>query len=295
MKRRSLALAAALCIAPACVSQSVHDQLLKDHEQLVQRHNELNAAKAGIDEALAAEQAARASDRTRLEASLAAEKDKVSALDERSEKLSAEMTRLQSEKAELVKGKSKLKASVDEMTVALADMQKRKAQAEQRAAAYQDLLNRFKPLIDSGKLRVRMIDGRMVVQLATDVLFKSASAKLEPAGEQAIRDVSAVLGSLQGRRYEISGHTDNVPMKGARYASNWELAFGRAQSVLLTMIDAGLPPGQVHAASYGEFRPAVANDTPEQRAQNRRIEIVIVPDLSMLPGAEEMERLGSEG
>jgi len=61
--------------------------------------------------------------------------------------------------------------------------------------------------------------------------------------------------------------------------------------VVKTMVEAGLPAERVSAASYGDTRPAIANDTPEGRAQNRRIEITVVPDLSTLPGFEELQRV----
>jgi chemotaxis protein MotB len=64
----------------------------------------------------------------------------------------------------------------------------------------------------------------------------------------------------------------------------------RALTVLKAMVEAGLPAQHVSAASYGAERPATSNDTPEGRAQNRRIEIVVVPDLSSLPGFDELKR-----
>ena len=100
-----------------------------------------------------------------------------------------------------------------------------------------------------------------------------------------------MLQSIPDREYQVEGHTDDVPIATAQYPSNWELASGRALTVVRTMIEAGLGPERVSAASYGEYKPASDNDSDEGRAQNRRIEIVVVPDLSDLPGFEELEQL----
>lgn len=277
-------------VAGGCVSSSVHEQLQKDHEALRLQHSALGEDHARVKAALTEEQATRTAEKQRLNALLASSGERVGDLELKVASLDSELTELQAEKADLVKGSSRLKASVEDMKVALSEAQKRKAQAEQRARAYEDLLNRFKPLIDAGKLQVKITDGRMIVQLATDVLFASGSAKLSADGETAVAEVSQVLVGIPSRRYEIAGHTDNVPM---RNSSNWDLAFDRARSVLDTMVTAGMPTGRVHASSYGEFRPVAGNDTPEGRTLNRRIEIVIVPDLSMLPGAGDLEKLGS--
>lgn len=215
-------------------------------------------------------------------------------MDDERTRLNGEREKLQQELAQVVKDRSRLKGSVQEMQQALEDLQRRKREAELRIAEFRNLVDRFKPLIDTGKLKVRMVDGRMVVQLATDVLFSSGSARLSKDGREAIAEVSNVLAGIPNRRFQIEGHTDDVPIKTAQYPSNWELAAARAITVVKTMVDAGMPPARVSAASFGEFKPAQANDTTEGRAANRRIEIVLVPDLSSLPGFDELQRMEAQ-
>ncbi|MFN7145549.1 MAG: flagellar motor protein MotB, partial [Myxococcota bacterium] len=198
------------------------------------------------------------------------------------------------EKATLVADRAKLKGSVDEMKIALAELESRKALAEARIAEYQGLLARFKKLIDAGKLTVKIVDGRMVVALATDILFSSGSAELSADGNAAIAEVAQVLVAIPDRAYQIEGHTDNVPIRTDKYPSNWELASARALTVVRSMIAAGMPPTRVSAASYGEFKPTAANDSSTGRSSNRRIEIVVVPDLSNLPGFEELRKASAE-
>lgn len=199
------------------------------------------------------------------------------------------VSELQAELAKLFKDRSRLRASAQELKAALAEMSKRKAEADERVAQFRGLLARFKSLIDAGKLKVKIVDGRMVLALATDVLFASGKATLSEDGTQAIAQVATVLATMKGRLFQVEGHTDNVPIKSARYPSNWELAAARALVVVKTMIGAGMPAERISAASFGEFRPMSKNDTDEGRLTNRRIEIVVVPDLSSLPGFSELK------
>lgn len=198
---------------------------------------------------------------------------------------------LEAKLAAVVKDKSRLKGSVAEMKQALSELSQRKAEAEQRIAEYKQLLTRFQSLIDAGKLRVKIVDGRMVVTLATDILFASGSARLSKEGKDAIAEVSQVLAEIPSRAFQVEGHTDNVPIHTAQYSSNWELAAARALTVVKEMVDAGMPPARISAASFGEFKPATDNDSPESRAANRRIEIVVVPDLASLPGFDELKKV----
>jgi chemotaxis protein MotB len=217
---------------------------------------------------------------TDLEAAIADEKAKLADLDAQRAKLAADLDAEQAHSKSLLDEKAELLAG--------------RAAAEQRIADYQNLLSKFKKLIDAGTLTVKIVDGRMVVALATDILFSSGSADLSPQGMGAISEVSGVLASIQGRKYQVEGHTDNVPIKTDKYPSNWELASARALTVVKTMIGAGMPPDRVSAASFGEYKPVAANDTAAGKAQNRRIEIVIVPDLSDLPGFDELKKVAGQ-
>ncbi|MFT5681538.1 MAG: chemotaxis protein MotB [Myxococcota bacterium] len=205
-----------------------------------------------------------------------------------------ELERLNAEQASLLKDRSRLKSSVEEMESALNDLSLRKRIAEERVTQYQDLLGRFQSLIDAGKLSVSIVDGRMVVQLATDILFGSGSAELSKDGAVALTEVAGILASIPDRRYQIEGHTDNVPIATAQYPSNWELASARSIVVLKAMLTAGLSGDRVSASSFADTRPVAANDSKTGRTANRRIEIVVVPDLSQLPGFEELQAVAGE-
>ena len=205
-----------------------------------------------------------------------------------------ERSDLLADKAGLLKDKSQLNASLQETKDALTDLAARRAAAEERVRQYKDLLGRFKSLIESGRLQVKIVDGKMVVELATDILFDSGKAELSDVGHKAILDVAKVLATIPDRQFQVEGHTDNVPIATDKFPSNWELASARSIVVVRTLIDGGVAPARVSGASYAEFHPVGGNGTAAGRAANRRIEIVVVPDLSLLPGAAELKRAAAE-
>lgn len=179
----------------------------------------------------------------------------------------------------------------DKLKTDLKDLADYKKSAEERIAEFKSLTGKFQSLINAGRLKVKMVEGRMVVVLSTDILFDSGSAKLNKAGASEIEQVSLVLKDLDNKSFQIAGHTDNVPMRSKYNITNWNLAFDRAYSVLKTMIGVGFPRERISISSYGETKPIINNSTKENRALNRRIEIIIVPDLSKLPGNGEIEQM----
>ena len=126
-------------------------------------------------------------------------------------------------------------------------------------------------------------------------MFASGSAALSPQGKAAIKEVTGVLASLKGKNFQIEGHTDNEPIvKKKQFASNWELASARAMSVLDTMLESDMPENRISVASYGQTQPVASNSTSHGKSANRRIAIVVVPDLSGLPGFAELNKMSAE-
>jgi chemotaxis protein MotB len=109
------------------------------------------------------------------------------------------------------------------------------------------------------------------------VLFASGSAELDRQAKEVLTDLAELISTLpQECRIIIEGHTDNVPIKTKEYANNMELSIARAISVLNYFVkEKGLPPERFAVVGYGEYRPVAPNDTEENRAKNRRIEIII--------------------
>ncbi len=214
-----------------------------------------------------------------------------------SELSAAEAALLQTNRklAEKISEAGELQADMAGMKRALAEAEVRKARADAALKNYRDLTARFQALIDAGTLQVKVIDGRMVVELATDILFGAGSASLSRAGRKSIEEVARVLASIPDRKYQVAGHTDNVPIATEKFPSNWHLGAARAISVTQLLVRSGLDGSRVSAASSAEFQPTDTNRTREGKAANRRIEIIIVPDLSDLPGFDELQALADDG
>ena len=207
----------------------------------------------------------------------------------------AEADKLREDVAKLMSEKGQLTDSVVDMSRALTELAARKKAADDRIAEYKALLLRFQGMVDSGKLRVKVVDGRLVVELATDILFASGKATLSPQGKLALLEVGAILASLGDKRFQVEGHTDDVPIKTAQFPSNWELSSARSITVLKELVEGGMVASNVSAAAFAETRPTMANTSPDARTRNRRIEIVMVPDLSTLPGFSELNTMSSAG
>lgn len=171
-----------------------------------------------------------------------------------------------------------------EATVAeLEELRKQRDAQEKRLAAYRELQQRFRALVDSGKLEIGFRNGQMVVKLPSSILFPSGSDKLSASGQAALAEVTRVLLEFQDRRFLIAGHTDTVPIRTRTFRNNWVLSTARAVSVLEFMVAEGMPAANVAAAGYGEQDPVAPNDSEPNRELNRRIEIILVPNLSELP------------
>jgi chemotaxis protein MotB len=200
----------------------------------------------------------------------------IAELKKRLEKLGQNVDRLMNEKGQLAQGLEDSKARLEEL-------RKQREAAEQRLATFRQLLDRFKSMIDSGQLKVLVRSGRMLISLPDNVLFDSGRTDIKAGGKTALTKVAEVLGGIADRNFIVAGHTDDVPIKTARFPSNWDLSTARAVEVVNFLVSHGMKPKALAAAGYAEFDPVAANDTPENKALNRRIEIVLQPNLSELP------------
>lgn len=159
-------------------------------------------------------------------------------------------------------------------------------EVRERNAIYEDVLARFRSMVDGGQLSVSISRGRMVIQLPQDILFASGSATLGNEGRQVISQVGSVLADFTDRRFQVEGHTDNVPISTERFPSNWELSSARALAVVRLLVREGVQPDNVSGAAYGEYQPVASNDDRESRRRNRRIEIVMLPNLDVIADAQ---------
>ncbi|MEQ1920484.1 MAG: flagellar motor protein MotB, partial [Elusimicrobiota bacterium] len=147
--------------------------------------------------------------------------------------------------------------------------------------SYEDLTAGLKSEISAGEIKITQLQGKLTVNLVDRILFDSGKAEVKDDGRTVLDKVGGILVTLKGKDIRIEGHTDDRPITGellAKYPSNWELSTARATAVARYLQDrAKVDPTSLVATGYGKFRPVASNDTPESRALNRRIEIVLVP------------------
>jgi chemotaxis protein MotB len=194
--------------------------------------------------------------------------------------LQAQLSSLEGDKDALAR---RLGASEGELT----DLRKARKRAEERTHTYRQLLARLKAMIDSGKLKVHIREGRMIVQLADKILFDPGKVKLKSVGRAALGELAAALRDIGDRDFLVAGHTDNVPIKTRRFRSNWELSSARAVEVVKFLQGQGVDPRHLGAAGFSQFDPMGDNSTALGRRSNRRIEIILMPKLEELPQIEE--------
>jgi len=174
--------------------------------------------------------------------------------------------------------------SAQAVEAVLADIRARTAGARRQRSVLQGAQQELQHSLDEAGLgdtvKFRLEARGLVVTIVTDkVLFDPGQADLRPEGREVVDKIAAALGKLPNR-ISVEGHTDNVPISG-RYPSNWELSTARASTVLRELIERhGVDPGRLQAAGYAEERPVAGNDTPEGRAANRRVELVVLADVS---------------
>jgi chemotaxis protein MotB len=142
-----------------------------------------------------------------------------------------------------------------------------------------DISMAMNTLIVAGTVKMELMKSGLNLILDESVLFASGSATIKPEGAKAI---AALVEELKEIPYQIVviGNSDNVPV-GAnlaeKFPSNWALAAARSSAVVALMADEGIPSQQLVAVSLGDTQPIASNDTPEGRAENRRIEVRLRP------------------
>jgi chemotaxis protein MotB len=255
MKNWLLVVAGSACLQMACgIDKEVYEakvaELNKTKAQLDQQTKDAAEAKRRCDETQA-----------KLDGENMAMKQRLQALGQDMSKLSGDMATAQKR---------------------MAEMQKQQELAEKRAAQYRDMMSKFRSMIDAGKLQVEIRDGLMLVKLPDNILFDPGKTEIKQAGKDAIAQVTQILSGIEGRKFQVAGHTDNIPIKSAKFPSNWELSTARAVSVVKLLVGAGVKAEVLSAAGYAEFDPAQSNASDRGRSKNRRIEIALIPNLTEL-------------
>src|SRR4051794_16421585 len=159
------------------------------------------------------------------------------------------------------------------------------ADAASAAAREQDEFNRIKRQVDQyakdhglqSKVQTTITQRGLVIRLLTDqVLFNSGMADLKPPAAPILSKVAQLLSVAGNHDVAVEGHTDNVPIHGSQYPTNWELSTARASRVVRFLIAGGVAQMRLSAGGFAALHPIASNDTAAGGSRNRRVEIVLL-------------------
>ena len=206
--------------------------------------------------------------------------------------LRAQVTAQQSQQTESAQKARRFERAYENSRARVRELQKNLVTAQKKLLRFEDRI-RFQIQLEKdmkaqfarerrrGTIEVRRAGDRVVISIASAILFKSGSAKIRAESRALLVKFSSLLRRYANREVQVQGHTDNVQISdrlAERWETNWELSAARATRVLRYFVEVGnLDPRRVAGAGMGEFRPSASNDTREGRRTNRRIEIVVFP------------------
>ena len=166
-------------------------------------------------------------------------------------------------------------AELKKTKAALKELEKMKADMEAQRKLDAKLRAQLKSMISAGQLKVVNVNGRLVIKMASKILFPSGKSRLTRKGRRALRKLASILKNV-GRHFQVAGHTDNVPLRRRR-DDNWSLSTERAVRVVRLLAKNGVPGKNLSAAGFSQHQPVANNRTRKGKALNRRIEITLLP------------------
>lgn len=157
--------------------------------------------------------------------------------------------------------------------------EKDRAMAELKKT-FNNLVSELNEEIKKGEIEVTQLRDKLTLSMVEKILFDSGRADIKQNGKAVLDRVADILRKVKDKQIRIEGHTDNVPIGSVlalKFPTNWELSTARSTTVVRYLQEQGVDPAYLSAAGYSEYRPVGSNDTEEERAKNRRIEIVLIP------------------
>jgi chemotaxis protein MotB len=215
-------------------------------------------------------------------AQLSSQKDKIAAdrdeldrvLKAKSDSLSGMISDLREKNAALDKENESLKQSIVSIKKA------REEEVRTVSKTYESLMQEMKGEIAQGQVTITELKGKLTLDVVDKILFASGETEVKPEGLAVLKRVIEILKDVPDKMIRIEGHTDNVKIGDVlarRYPTNWELSAARALNVARYLQKQGIDPTLLAAVAYGEYKPVADNSTPEGRAKNRRIAIILQP------------------
>lgn len=193
-----------------------------------------------------------------------------------------QITAMHEQLSDMQQTNDQLLTTIEELNQALEKEQiAREARLAKVKNTYNQLVGALEEEIKRGELTISNLEGQLSVNLLNKILFDSGKTTIKKEGQKVLKSLGDVLSKFPEKALQIEGHTDNVQISSRlkeRYPTNWELSTARATSVVHFLQDkVGLPGERMIAAGLSEYQPVSSNDEAEGRAQNRRIQILLVP------------------
>jgi len=197
------------------------------------------------------------------------------------EKLKSSQSRILSLEDEIAKGKSE----IERLQLQLSNIKGEKDNTEikigQLKTTYENLVSDLKKQIENQEVTIKTFEEKISVTFVDRILFEFGKAKISPKGRMILGKIGNTLKNVQGKQIRVVGHTDDVPISPGyhyKFPSNWELSAARAASVVnYLQNEQGLDPANLEAVGRSFYEPIASNETSKGRAQNRRVNINIVP------------------
>lgn len=252
-------------------------QLKAAHKEAVAQRDKLqadyNATKASLDNLKASYEALEQNSSRAIAENSQKNRELLAQLEAKEQALEAENTRLE-----------KLKRELQERSNRVAELEKLIADKDAAMTALKNAISTALTDFEGKGLTVEQRDGKVYVSMENKLLFGSGSWAVGEEGRRAVEQLGNVLAENPDIAVLIEGHTDNVPYSGnGPLTNNWDLSTKRATAIVnILRENKAINPRNLTAAGRGEYAPIALNDTPEGRAKNRRIEVILTPKLDEL-------------
>jgi chemotaxis protein MotB len=185
----------------------------------------------------------------------------------------SDQTNIRQKVADLEAENTKLKEN-------LAEVKKKEVEVQTESNTFKQLMQEMKGEVAKGQVTISELKGKLTLDVVDKILFASGQSEVKQEGLEVLQRVIDILKNVKDKSIRIEGHTDNVRIKGRlvkQYPTNWELSAARALNVTKYLQQQGIDPALLSATAFGEYKPVANNETPEGRAKNRRIAIILLP------------------
>lgn len=266
-----------MLLSAKTLAQNELKQLLSAYDEAIIQRDKLqsdyNATKANYNALKASYDALEKNSSAAIAANSQKNRELLAQLEAKEQALATENQRLE-----------RLKKELEDRSNRVAELENAIADKDAAMAALKDAISRALTDFEGKGLTVEQRNGKVYVSMENKLLFNSGSWAVGTEGKRAVYQLGTVLAENPDIAVLIEGHTDNVPYQGnSQLSGNWDLSTKRATAIVNILREsANINPENLTAAGRGEYAPVATNDTPEGRAKNRRIEVILTPKLDEL-------------